>query len=1380
MNVEKIRWMVGKWSAGMGLTLAMIPAAQGADLVWIGGTGDWNTAGKWSPAQVPTASDNAWVTNSGTYTVTVPAGTTASVASLTIGSDSGTATVALDRATLSVAAPSEVRAGGELSLLVSQSVLNGAGSLTVNGALNWLNGTISGTGALVIGSSGIVAIGSGGVTLGRVLSNLGSVNWAGGNFSLSTGSAITNLGGGTFELAAGGHVSGSATTPVGNAGRLLQDSGTGITVIGAPFNNSGDVQVTVGTLSLTLGSTTSGTVSNAAGAALNFGGGNHALTAGSVVRGAGTLTVSGSGTTLNASGTFEAGSTLSVSGGVSTLATGCQVAGAALSLTGNGVVLFNSVSSIGSLSMGAGTLGGTSPVTVTGPVTLSGGTVTNAMVIADGGLTISGNTTLNATKLVNPATAIWSAGNFTGANGAVFSNLVGATFINTFDGNWATGAGATPLFVNDGVFQKTNGTAALGTTSIDFQFINRGTVEVQTNTLRYSANQQLGGLTLLDGGNLAAQAQPLQILGGSLVGTGLVTVANVQNVVNSASVSPGLPLGEMDILGNYQQTATGILNIDLGGYLAGTNYDLVTVAGGGAGGVATLGGTLHVTLADGFTPTNGATFTFLKAASRVGAFASFSYPSNDIGMALTIDSTSATVRITNLKPFVANSISDPAPITYGDSFNLQFGVNTFGDPDNDPLTYTATGLPPGVTFSAIGRTFSGAPTQAGVFPVSVVASDNGTPSLRATNTFNFTVNPATLAVLADPQIKGYGDTDPTFSFSANGLQFSDTAAGVLTGSLSRTAGESVAGGPYAITQGSLTANGNYAISFTASSLAITPAPLSITAEAKTKVYGAADPGLSFTTSGLQSSDTAASVLSGSLSRTAGESVAGSPYAIAQGNLSANGNYAISFTGSSLAITPAPLSITAEAKTKVYGATDPALSFTTSGLQFTDTAASVLSGSLSRTSGETVAGGPYPITQGNLTANGNYAVSFTGSTLTISPAVLAVTADTQSKTYGAADPAFSFATSGLQFSDTAAGVLSGSLSRTAGEIVASSPYPITQGSLAANGNYTINFTGSRLTISPAALSVTAEAKTKVYGAPDPTLSFTTSGLQFTDTAASVFSGSLSRTAGESVASGPYAIIQGSLTANGNYTISFTGGSLAITPAPLSVTAESKTKAYGAADPAFTFTTSGLQFTDTAAGVLSGSLSRTAGESVANGPYAITQGSLTANGNYVIGFTGSSLAITPAQLLVTADSKTKTYGTTDPAFTASYSGFVNNEDPTDLGGILVLTRAVGETLGSYLITPAGLTSSNYAIAFIPGILTITAPAPRILSLTPALPNQILLTWQAVSNANYRVQFNSDVSGTNWTNLAGDVPSAGETASKLDLFTTSNRFYRVLVVP
>jgi hypothetical protein len=82
----------------------------------------------------------------------------------------------------------------------------------------------------------------------------------------------------------------------------------------------------------------------------------------------------------------------------------------------------------------------------------------------------------------------------------------------------------------------------------------------------------------------------------------------------------------------------------------------------------------------------------------------------------------------------------------------------------------------------------------------------------------------------------------------------------------------------------------------------------------------------------------------------------------------------------------------------------------------------------------------------------------------------------------------------------------------------------------------------LTVSQKALTVTAEAKSKVFGAADPALTYTTDGLVGADS----LTGSLTRAAGENV--GTYAISQGTL-ANANYSISFTGANLTITAAAL---------------------------------------------------------------------------------------------------------------------------------------------------------------------------------------------------------------------------------------
>jgi hypothetical protein len=89
---------------------------------------------------------------------------------------------------------------------------------------------------------------------------------------------------------------------------------------------------------------------------------------------------------------------------------------------------------------------------------------------------------------------------------------------------------------------------------------------------------------------------------------------------------------------------------------------------------------------------------------------------------LSTDATSAKVTVCNLRPVVANPIVDPAPIGYGAASKFQFPVDTFADPNNDPLSYTALGIPPGTAFDGPTRTFSGTPTQADIFPVAVAGS----------------------------------------------------------------------------------------------------------------------------------------------------------------------------------------------------------------------------------------------------------------------------------------------------------------------------------------------------------------------------------------------------------------------------------------------------------------------------------------------------------------------------------------------------------------------------------------------------------------------------------------------------------------------------------
>ena len=85
------------------------------------------------------------------------------------------------------------------------------------------------------------------------------------------------------------------------------------------------------------------------------------------------------------------------------------------------------------------------------------------------------------------------------------------------------------------------------------------------------------------------------------------------------------------------------------------------------------------------------------------------------------------------------------------------------------------------------------------------------------------------------------------------------------------------------------------------------------------------------------------------------------------------------------VAPAPLTVTADAQSKFYGADNPELTFTCSGLVNGDTADEVLTGGLSTTATAGSAVGTYPITQGSLAATGYYYIgTFNGASLTVIP------------------------------------------------------------------------------------------------------------------------------------------------------------------------------------------------------------------------------------------------------------------------------------------------------------------------------------------------------------------------------------------------------------
>ena len=618
---------------------------------------------------------------------------------------------------------------------------------------------------------------------------------------------------------------------------------------------------------------------------------------------------------------------------------------------------------------------------------------------------------------------------------------------------------------------------------------------------------------------------------------------------------------------------------------------------------------------------------------------------------------------------------------------------TYGDSDPASLAYTIT-TGHLVGGDALTGALSRNPGEnAGSYAItqgSLVASSNYTLGYVGAN---FTINPmALVATASSGQSKVYGDTDPAsfaYALTTGHLVGGDT----LTGALTRNAGENV--GSYAVLQGSLAASSNYTLGYVGANFTINPMALVATASSgQSKVYGDADPTFAYTltTGHLVGSD----ALTGALARAAGEN-AGS-YAITQGSLAASSNYTLGYIGANFTINPMALTVTASSgQSKISGDADPTFAYAiTSGhLVGGDT----LTGALSRNPGENA--GSYAITQGSLAASSNYTLGYIGANFTINPMALVATASSgQSKTYGDADPgafAYTLTTGHLVGSDT----LTGALSRNPGENAGS--YAITQGSLAASGNYTLGYVGANFSVTQRPITVTALGETKVYGNADPALAYavTSGNLVRGDGLA----GALTRSAGENV--GSYAITQGSLAASSNYLLAFAPGNLAITPAALAITAGNAAKTYGdTADLSGTvFTASGLVSGDRLTSV---SFASSGAPATANaGTYAIIASGAagTGLGNYTITYTPGTLTVAARALAITANNASRVYGAANPAFTASVSGLVNGDS---VSGAPATAATAASHTGSYAIVQGSLAASaNYAIAFTGGTLTITPP-------------------------------------------------------------------------
>ena len=325
-------------------------------------------------------------------------------------------------------------------------------------------------------------------------------------------------------------------------------------------------------------------------------------------------------------------------------------------------------------------------------------------------------------------------------------------------------------------------------------------------------------------------------------------------------------------------------------------------------------------------------------------------------------------------------------------------------------------------------------------------------------------------------------------------------------------------------------------------------------------------------------------------------------------------------------------------------------------------------------------------------------------VTIAKAALTATADDKDVIYGDAVPAYTVTYAGWQGDDDAA-VLTGDIAFACEYAQTSNvgEYTITPSGIDA-ANYSITFVNGKVTVAKAELMITAEDKNLTYGDAVPTYTAAYEGFKNNDDA-TVISGLIYTCEYAPTSNvGEYTIVPSGATAT-NYNISYTNGKVTVAKAALMITADDKNVIYGDAVPAYTASYEGFKNNDDAT-VISGLIYTCEYAPTSNvGEYTIVPSGATAT-NYNISFTNGKVTVAKADLMITADDKNVIYGDAVPEYTATYSGWKNEDDASVVSGLIYTCEyAPTSNVGEYTIVPSGATATNYEISFTNGKVTVS---------------------------------------------------------------------------
>jgi uncharacterized repeat protein (TIGR01451 family) len=444
----------------------------------------------------------------------------------------------------------------------------------------------------------------------------------------------------------------------------------------------------------------------------------------------GTITVSGGSTVDVTGGDFDNDGTVTVSGGA-TMNTGTagdtftQDSG---TLSGSG----NFICNAGTLLFDGGSVINTVDIEAEGCALQLASSFSTSITVHVLGTT----TTLISNDA--PLGTVWVQG-YVAGNG--FGGVSGYPSTLTVD----AGADNLGTILLQTVSTTTTGGASNLTVASGSTFDNVGTVTVNSSVASsISGNFTNQGTLNINGVSLTLTSGTslINAQGGVINASGTLT-DSAASFTNNGILSIGTGVAAaLKISGAYTQTSTGALDVELGGTTAGTLFDQLNVTGS-----AVLGGTVNVSLINGFSPANMNSFKIMTYASASGMFLTYNGTNLQNGLILQPSQTSTYV-ILNAAPAPQADLgvlvgAQPATVTIGANVTYTVTVTNAG-PDNASVVTLTDNLPPGATVDSI-TPVGGTYTVSGT----VVTVNFGTLTVGATDTLTIVVTPTKTGTAVD-------------------------------------------------------------------------------------------------------------------------------------------------------------------------------------------------------------------------------------------------------------------------------------------------------------------------------------------------------------------------------------------------------------------------------------------------------------------------------------------------------------------------------------------------------------------------------------------------------------------------------------------------------